>query len=48
MLWSVVLMWLGAQIAFKAFKHKKGVEQRQRLKNGADANLKPCTELVSK
>lgn len=26
MLWSVVLMWLGAQIAFKAFKHKKGVE----------------------
>lgn len=28
MLWSVVLMWLGAQIAFKAFKHKKGVEAK--------------------
>lgn len=28
MLWSVVLIWLGAQIAFKAFKHKKGIEAK--------------------
>lgn len=28
MLWSVVLIWLGAQIVFKAFKHKKGVEAK--------------------
>lgn len=26
MLWSVVLIWLGAQIVFKAFKHKKCME----------------------
>lgn len=28
MLWSVVLMWLGAQIVFKAFKHKKYIEAK--------------------
>lgn len=30
MLWSVVLMWLGAQIAYKAFKHKKDIEAKVR------------------
>lgn len=28
MLWSVVLKWLGAQIVFKAFKHKKDIEAK--------------------
>lgn len=48
MLWSVVLIWLGAQIAFKAFKHKKGIEAKAKAEKRRSANLKPCTELVSK